>query len=654
VLVRVGRLDNHHLGGPNERNGPVMTTAFASKAVPQRAMAGRSAMHQHATAGQPHIVGTEPAATANARPSSLPPAHSAHLIDLIGKSRGSELPRELRWSLEAGTGRDLGNVTVHTGPEASDAATELGARAFAYGTGIYFKQGQFRPGSEQGNKLVAHEVAHVVQDADDTATRSPSGSGLAVSSPTDSSEISARRIADSMAVQSGLLSGPGSHQLPGLRPSSQPVIHRDMDPAAPGPTQFPSLSPASNAPDLLANASPFLAASIASTTVDGFPTGSSDLNAAQTAELKKVASRMVSLLVKYPASTVAVIGHTDTVGTEASNVALGAARADSAKAVLIASGVPENIISTDSSGEAPPQAVKTPDETPNAKNRRVEVRFRPQEGVKLPPPAAAPPPAAYAASPTLDTGPRAQGSLGGATGNAPQTDPFAPIPPSEVKQIKDLNDALNATADAVRRDTIVHALRDAIGSVNPDAGKAIDDAIKQGVPAGILAAIKAGLQAIAKQSGTDMPDPATVTHTPADMPPGAPGENIKKLPPLPSPIDRPPEQHKWTSFQFKNGPKGSYKPGEQITFAVVPPSNFMTIAGGKRVVIVSEADRTSQSATRLATQTIESGSPQQVTLTAPQTLGKYYIRVDIGLGFEDSSMQMITVEYPKFDPTTTY
>jgi hypothetical protein len=414
----------------------------------------------------------------------------------------------------------------------------------------------------------------------------------------------------------------------------------------------PSLSPASSAPDLTANASPFLAASIASTTVDGFPTGSSDLNAAQTAELKKVASRMVSLLTKYPASTVAVIGHTDTVGTEASNVALGAARADSAKAVLVDSGVPENIISTDSTGEAPPQAVKTPDETPNAKNRRVEVRFRPQEGVRLPPPAAAPAPLP---APAPDAGGQSgQGSQGGATPNTPQTGPFAPIPPSKVKQIKDLNDALNATADAVRRDTIVRALRDAIGSVNPDAGKAIDDAIKQGVPAGILAAIKAGLQAIAKQSGMDMPDPATVTHTPADMPPGAPGENITKLPPLPSPFDRPPEQHKWTSFQFKNGPKASYKPGEQITFTVIPPSDFMTTPGSKRVVIVSEAERTSPSATRLSTQTIESGSPQQVTLTAPSTLGKYYIRADIGLGFEDSSMQMITVEYPKFDPSKNF
>jgi outer membrane protein OmpA-like peptidoglycan-associated protein len=630
----------------------MMTTAFQSKAVPQRARTGGSPKHRQPTARQPRIAGTEAAANANAAPSSLPPAYSAHLTELISRSRGSSLPGGLRNQLEPATGRDLGNVSVHTGPEASAAAAELGARAFAYGSGIYFKQGNFRPGSDQGDKLIAHEVTHVIQDAEGTGTRSPSGDGVAVSSPTDTSEVSARRTADAMQVQFGRLPGPGLRQRPGLRPSSRPVIHRDMDPAAPGPMPVPSLSPASSAPDLTANASPFLAASIASTTVDGFPTGSSDLNAAQTAELKKVASRMVSLLTKYPASTVAVIGHTDTVGTEASNVALGAARADSAKAVLVASGVPENIISTDSIGEAPPQAVKTPDETPNAKNRRVEVRFRPQEGVRLPPPAAAPAPLP---APAPDAGGQSgQGSQGGATPNTPQTGPFALIPPSKVKQIKDLNDALNATADAVRRDTIVHALRDAIGSVNPDAGKAIDEAIKQGVPAGILAAIKAGLQAIAKQSGTDMPDPATVTHTPADMPPGAPGESITKLPPLPSPFDRPPEQHKWTTFQFKNGPKASYKPGEQITFTVIPPSNFMTTPGSKRVVIVSEAERTSPSATRVSTQTIESGSPQQVTLTAPSTLGKYYIRVDIGLGFEDSSMQMITVEYPKFDPSKTF
>jgi hypothetical protein len=82
-------------------------------------------------------------------------------------------------------------------------------------------------------------------------------------------------------------------------------------------------------------------------------------------------------------STVTVTGHADTVGTEASNLELGQHRADAVKQALQALGVPEDIISADSQGEGPTQAVKTRDEVPNARNRRVEVNFHP-EASKLP------------------------------------------------------------------------------------------------------------------------------------------------------------------------------------------------------------------------------------------------------------------------------
>jgi outer membrane protein OmpA-like peptidoglycan-associated protein len=137
-------------------------------------------------------------------------------------------------------------------------------------------------------------------------------------------------------------------------------------------------APASASERLLARASPFLAASIGSTTLSGFDTGHAELKPAHVAQLRKTADCILVLLRQYPQSTVTVTGHTDTVGTEEHNRDLARARAEAAADALEASGVPAGIVTTLSAGEAGPQAVATPDETPDAKNRRAEVRFEPK------------------------------------------------------------------------------------------------------------------------------------------------------------------------------------------------------------------------------------------------------------------------------------
>jgi hypothetical protein len=61
-------------------------------------------------------------------------------------------------------GADLSTVRVHTGPAADRAARSVGARAFALGHHVVFAEGEYRPGSGEGRRLLAHELAHVVQD----------------------------------------------------------------------------------------------------------------------------------------------------------------------------------------------------------------------------------------------------------------------------------------------------------------------------------------------------------------------------------------------------------------------------------------------------------------------------------------------------------
>ena len=58
---------------------------------------------------------------------------------------------------------DLSDVTVHTDDTADALNRSVSARAFATGTDVYFAKGEYSPGSADGDKLIAHELAHVVQ-----------------------------------------------------------------------------------------------------------------------------------------------------------------------------------------------------------------------------------------------------------------------------------------------------------------------------------------------------------------------------------------------------------------------------------------------------------------------------------------------------------
>jgi uncharacterized protein DUF4157 len=76
---------------------------------------------------------------------------------------GQPLRGSLRRSLEAAYRTDLGGVRLHTDDAAADAARGLGARAFTLGNQIWFGRGEYRPQRPQGQYLLAHEVAHTVQ-----------------------------------------------------------------------------------------------------------------------------------------------------------------------------------------------------------------------------------------------------------------------------------------------------------------------------------------------------------------------------------------------------------------------------------------------------------------------------------------------------------
>jgi hypothetical protein len=86
---------------------------------------------------------------------------------------------------------DLSDVTVHTDDTADQLNRSVSARAFATGTDVYFSKGEYSPGSADGDRLLAHELAHVVQQRG-AASAGP----LTVSQPGDALETEADDIAD--------------------------------------------------------------------------------------------------------------------------------------------------------------------------------------------------------------------------------------------------------------------------------------------------------------------------------------------------------------------------------------------------------------------------------------------------------------------------
>ena len=99
----------------------------------------------------------------------------AFQVPLRQKAGGFPLPRDVRAKMEDALGGDFSDVRVHIGHEASS----LGAIAYTWGTNIHFAPGQYSPHTIQGQKLLGHELWHVLQQKAGRV-RNPFGGGVAV------------------------------------------------------------------------------------------------------------------------------------------------------------------------------------------------------------------------------------------------------------------------------------------------------------------------------------------------------------------------------------------------------------------------------------------------------------------------------------------
>lgn len=76
---------------------------------------------------------------------------------------GAALDAVTRAFMEPRFGARFGSVRIHDGAEAAQRANAFAARAYAVGEHLIFGAGEYRPGTDSGRRLIAHELTHVLQ-----------------------------------------------------------------------------------------------------------------------------------------------------------------------------------------------------------------------------------------------------------------------------------------------------------------------------------------------------------------------------------------------------------------------------------------------------------------------------------------------------------
>jgi len=85
------------------------------------------------------------------------------------RGSGQPLSSALRGPMEQAFGADFSAVSIHTDARSDRVSRSLRARAFTTGSDVFFRQGAYAPDSSAGQELIAHELAHTVQQGGGSA-----------------------------------------------------------------------------------------------------------------------------------------------------------------------------------------------------------------------------------------------------------------------------------------------------------------------------------------------------------------------------------------------------------------------------------------------------------------------------------------------------
>lgn len=109
---------------------------------------------------------------------SVPAMPAPASVDRALAGPATSLDPGLRRDMSRRFGYDFGRVQVHRGRAAEQSASEIGAEAYTVGQHVVFAAGRFAPATTSGRRLLAHELAHIIQQS--TGSESPATSAGSV------------------------------------------------------------------------------------------------------------------------------------------------------------------------------------------------------------------------------------------------------------------------------------------------------------------------------------------------------------------------------------------------------------------------------------------------------------------------------------------
>ena len=147
------------------------------------------------------------------------------IVHEVLRSPGQGFDPAARRYFEHGFGHDFSHVRIHADGRAAESARAMGAQAYTVGRDVVFGTGRYAPATAEGRRLLAHELAHVMQQRQAAGVAT---GDLQVGSPDDAYEHQADRLAE------GLLTARA-------RPSVEPVASGSRLQRACGPTAIRSV-----------------------------------------------------------------------------------------------------------------------------------------------------------------------------------------------------------------------------------------------------------------------------------------------------------------------------------------------------------------------------------------------------------------------------
>jgi hypothetical protein len=140
------------------------------------------------------------------------PAMAPPIVHEVLNSPGQPLDVASRQFFEPRFGHDFSRVRVHTDDRAAESARAVNAAAYTVGSDMVFDSDHYRPSDGNSRQLVAHELAHVVQQEVGAPFHGSSSGPLRIAPPDDGPEREAEHAAKSLESVS-----PSAHERPAVR-----------------------------------------------------------------------------------------------------------------------------------------------------------------------------------------------------------------------------------------------------------------------------------------------------------------------------------------------------------------------------------------------------------------------------------------------------